>query len=173
MKKLIIILLLIIPLVSMAQVEKTPFEKGIEKTWQYVQDMGYNTNIEITYDTTEVKIYGQQPFNKYYKHLKAKKPSDDSMVDIVIQIDDEMGTQTMWNVLFTWCNKKLMPKNLKGITEYDFWNDNGTCYHLKKDGYKNSYAVGLIGNPNRPIRFNADIHTFSFIVNGIPYSGWY
>ena len=41
MKKLIIILLLIIPLVSMAQVEKTPFEKGIEKTWQYVQDMGY------------------------------------------------------------------------------------------------------------------------------------
>ena len=95
------------------------------------------------------------------------------MVDIVIQIDDEMGTQTMWNVLFTWCNKKLMPKNLKGITEYDFWDDNGTCYHLKKDGYKNSYAVGLIGNPNRPIRFNADIHTFSFIVNGIPYSGWY
>ena len=44
----------------MAQVENTPFENGIEKTWQYVQDIGYNTNIEITYDTTEVKIYGQQ-----------------------------------------------------------------------------------------------------------------
>ena len=47
----------------MAQVENTPFENGIEKTWQYVQDIGYNTNIEITYDTTEVKIYGQQSFN--------------------------------------------------------------------------------------------------------------
>lgn len=82
MKKLITIILAIIPLVSMAQVEKTPFENGIEKTWQYVQDIGYNTNIEITYDTTEVKIYGQQPFNKYYKHLKAKNPSDDSVVGI-------------------------------------------------------------------------------------------
>ncbi len=42
---------------------------------------------------------------------------------------------------------------------------------MKKDSYKNSYAVGLIGNPNRPIRFNSDSHPFSFTVNGKTYSG--
>ena len=42
---------------------------------------------------------------------------------------------------------------------------------MKKDSYKNSYAVGLIGNPNRAIRFNSDSHPFSFTVNGKTYSG--
>ncbi len=169
MKKIITIIIAMIPLFAMAQVENTPFEEGIEKTWAYVQKIGYNTDIKVTYDTTVVKIYGIPPYNEVYKHLKAKNITDDSMVDVVVEIGREVDT--MLNVLFTWRKKKSMPKKLKGIEEYDFWAYGN--YHLVKDGYKNSYSVGLVGNPNRPKRFNADVHPFSFSVNGVSYSGWY
>lgn len=171
MKNFIFTLLTIFfPIVSMAQVENTPFKDGVEKTWQFVQEIGYNTEIEISYDTTHVALYNSYPVDKVYKHYKAKNPTDNSMVDLVEQIDEEFGN-TFWNVLYTWKEKKTMPKILKGVKQ-EFYIKDGAQWHIKRDGYKNSYAVGIVGNPNRPIRF-ADVHYFYFYVNGISYSGWY